>query len=87
MAEGPKNKINGLKVNKRRANDVKIVPRPAVDNISNNNPLKSNPSLTGSGFTYNQSQFPNNLNSYQDIGSGVESSNQRMSNNTKQSLP
>lgn len=88
VAEGPTNKINGIKVNKRKKNnDVKIQPRPAVDNISNNNPMKSDPSIVGSGFTYNQSQFPKNMSSYQDIGSGVMSSNQHMSNNTKQSLP
>ena len=76
MAEGPKNKINGLSVSKKSAaNDVKIQARPIVDSISNNNPMKSDPSIVESGFTYNQSQFPKNLSSYQGMGSGVESSN------------
>jgi hypothetical protein len=89
VADGPKNKINGLRVKKRRGDDVKLKTKPVVENISDNNPMKSDPSVIESGFTYNQSQFAKNLSSLQGLGSNVESSNQAMSLvfNTKVSQP
>ena len=51
VAEGPTNKINRLSIQKRN-NEVKLQKRPVIDNISNNNPMRSDPSIVDSGFTY-----------------------------------
>ena len=64
VAEVQINKINGLNVKKRNPADIEI-KRDSVGD-----PIKSNPSLVNSGFTYTQSQFPpKNLSSFP---SGVE---------------